>query len=56
MAGLPIKVHISESDAAQVRMQSEAVAAKKRARQGLANDEAWTGDGFVRESESMVAN
>ncbi|EIE20704.1 Dihydroorotate oxidase [Coccomyxa subellipsoidea C-169] len=39
-----------------VRMQREAVAAKKRARTGLSGDDKWSGDGFVREAESMVAN
>ena len=31
-----------------VRLQREAVAAKKRARTGLAGDADWSGDGFVR--------
>lgn len=39
-----------------VRMQREAIAAKKRARQGLAGDGEWSGEGFVKEAESMVAN
>ncbi|KAK9825990.1 hypothetical protein WJX74_003595 [Apatococcus lobatus] len=39
-----------------VRMQREAINAKKRARQGLASDADWSGDGFVKETESMVAN
>ena len=39
-----------------VRMQKEAIAAKKRARVGLAGDADWSGDGFVKEAESMVAN
>lgn len=38
-----------------VRMQRAAVAAKK-AKAGLDNDAAWTGDGFVKETESMVSN
>ena len=38
-----------------VRMQRAAIAAKK-ARAGLDNDAAWTGDGFVKETESMVSN
>eukprot|EP00798_Chlamydomonas_sp_ICE-L_P012666 gene12666-15898_t len=38
-----------------VRMQTEAVAAKK-AKKGLANDADWSGDRFVEEAESMVAN
>ena len=39
-----------------VRMQREAIAAKKAARVGLAGDADWSGDGFVKEAESMVAN
>jgi dihydropyrimidine dehydrogenase (NADP+) len=39
-----------------VRMQKEAIAAKKRARVGLAGDSDWSGEGFVKEAESMVAN
>lgn len=39
-----------------VKRQKEAIAAKKAARVGLANDKDWTGDGFVKESESMVSN
>ncbi|KAK9817193.1 hypothetical protein WJX72_010866 [[Myrmecia] bisecta] len=39
-----------------VRMQREAIDAKKRKKVGLARDDDWTGDGFVKESESMVAN
>ena len=39
----------------QVRMQREAIAAKK-ARTGLAKDDEWEGDSFVKQSESMVAN
>ena len=40
----------------QVRMQREAISAKKRARVGLAGDSDWSGEGFVKEAESMVAN
>ena len=40
----------------QVRMQKEAISAKKRARVGLSGDSDWSGDGFVKEAESMVAN
>ena len=36
-------------------MQREAIAAKK-ARTGLAKDDEWEGDSFVKQSESMVAN
>lgn len=39
-----------------VRMQREAVEAKKKARVGLAKDDEWSGDGFVEEAESMVSN
>lgn len=39
-----------------VRMQREAVERKKKARVGLANDQDWSGDDFVKQSESMVAN
>ncbi|GAQ80240.1 Dihydropyrimidine dehydrogenase [Klebsormidium nitens] len=39
-----------------VRRQKEAIAAKKAARVGLANDKDWTGEGFVKETESMVSN
>lgn len=38
-----------------VARQRKAVAERK-ARVGLANDQAWTGDGFVAEAESMVSN
>ena len=37
-------------------LQSAAIKEKKRARQGLANDADWTGEGFVTESQSMVSN
>ena len=39
-----------------VRMQREAIDAKRRKRAGLAKDDDWSGDGFVKEAESMVAN
>ena len=39
-----------------VRMQKEAIAAKKAARVGLSGDDKWSGEGFVKEAESMVAN
>ena len=39
-----------------VRMQREAIAAKKAAKTGLAKDDEWEGDTFVKQSESMVAN
>ncbi len=35
-----------------VKMQKE----NKAKRRGLANDAEWSGDGFVKETESMVAN
>lgn len=38
-----------------VRMQKEAID-RKRKRVGLANDKDWSGDEFVKQSESMVAN
>ena len=38
-----------------VRMQKEAIE-KKRAKVGLSNDKEWSGDEFVKQSESMVAN
>lgn len=39
-----------------VRLQKEAIERKKAARVGLARDDDWSGDGFVAEAESMVAN
>lgn len=39
-----------------VRMQREAIEHKKAAKVGLAKDDEWSGDGFVEEAESMVAN
>lgn len=39
-----------------VRMQREAIAAKKAAKTGLAKDDEWEGDTFVKQTESMVAN
>ena len=39
-----------------VRMQREAIAAKKAAKTGLAKDDEWLGDTFVQQSDSMVAN
>lgn len=39
-----------------VRLQHEAIAAKKAKRTGVDNDAGWSGDGFVQESESMVSN
>jgi len=39
-----------------VARQKEALATKKAAKVGLANDKDWTGDGFVEESQSMVSN
>lgn len=37
-------------------MQREAIAAKKAGHVGLAKDDDWSGDGFVKEADSMVAN
>ena len=39
-----------------VRMQREAISAKKAAKTGLAKDDEWEGDTFVKQSDSMVAN
>lgn len=37
-------------------MQREAVESKKAAKVGLEKDDAWSGDGFVQEADSMVSN
>jgi len=39
-----------------VRRQKEATEQRKATRKGLASDKDWTGDGFVKESESMISN
>jgi dihydropyrimidine dehydrogenase (NADP+) len=39
-----------------VRLQKEAIEEKKKAKVGLGNDDAWSGDDFVRQSDSMVSN
>ena len=39
-----------------VRMQKEAIEQKKKGRIGLANDKDWSGEDFVEQSDSMVAN
>ncbi|XP_068662606.1 dihydropyrimidine dehydrogenase (NADP(+)), chloroplastic-like [Aristolochia californica] len=39
-----------------VRRQREAIEKRKAIRKGLASDRDWTGDGFVKETESMVSN
>lgn len=39
-----------------VKMQREAIAAKRAKKVGLSRDDDWSGDGFVKESESMVSN
>ncbi|GAV82291.1 DHO_dh domain-containing protein [Cephalotus follicularis] len=39
-----------------VRRQQEAIQQRKAVRKGLLSDKDWTGDGFVKESESMVSN
>eukprot|EP00775_Hariotina_reticulata_P008358 gene8358-8542_t len=39
-----------------VARQQHAVAERKAAKVGLANDQNWTGDGFVQEAASMVSN
>ena len=37
-------------------LQSAAISERRKAKLGLSDDAAWTGDGFVDESESMVSN
>ncbi|XP_020588142.1 dihydropyrimidine dehydrogenase (NADP(+)), chloroplastic [Phalaenopsis equestris] len=39
-----------------VRRQQEAINQRKAVRKGLQSDKDWTGDGFVKETESMVSN
>ncbi|KAL2652893.1 hypothetical protein R1flu_021021 [Riccia fluitans] len=39
-----------------VRMQKEAVKQRSAVRKGLASDKDWTGEGFVKETETMVSN
>ncbi|KMZ59645.1 putative Dihydroorotate dehydrogenase [Zostera marina] len=39
-----------------VKRQKEAIAQRKAMRKGLQSDKDWTGDGFVKESESMASN
>lgn len=39
-----------------VARQQEAIRLRKSARKGLKSDKEWTGDGFVKETESMVSN
>lgn len=39
-----------------VQRQQEAIRQRKATRKGLQSDRDWTGDGFVKESESMVSN
>lgn len=39
-----------------VKRQKEAIKKKKALKKGLQSDKDWTGDGFVKESESMVSN
>ncbi|XP_062159509.1 dihydropyrimidine dehydrogenase (NADP(+)), chloroplastic [Alnus glutinosa] len=39
-----------------VQRQQEAIKQRKAIRKGLQSDKDWTGDGFVKESESMVSN
>ncbi|KAI5077285.1 hypothetical protein GOP47_0007856 [Adiantum capillus-veneris] len=39
-----------------VRRQREAIQKKKAVRLGLASDKEWTGDGFVKQTETMVSN
>lgn len=39
-----------------VRRQQEAIRQRKAIRKGLTSDKEWTGDGFVKETETMVSN
>ncbi|KAM7278179.1 hypothetical protein ACFE04_005313 [Oxalis oulophora] len=39
-----------------VRRQKEAIQQRKATKKGLQSDKDWTGDGFVKETESMVSN
>ncbi|XP_042479364.1 dihydropyrimidine dehydrogenase (NADP(+)), chloroplastic [Macadamia integrifolia] len=39
-----------------VRRQKEAIRQRKAIKKGLQSDKDWTGDGFVKETESMVSN
>ena len=39
-----------------VRMQREALQKRREKQRGLSSDKEWTGDGFVKETESMVSN
>lgn len=39
-----------------VKRQQEAIKQRKAIKQGLQSDRDWTGDGFVKESESMASN
>lgn len=39
-----------------VKRQKEAIQQRKAIRKGLQSDKDWTGDGFVKETESMVSN
>ncbi|KAG6673087.1 hypothetical protein I3842_16G094100 [Carya illinoinensis] len=39
-----------------VQRQQEAIQQRKATRKGLKSDKDWTGDGFVKESESMASN
>ena len=39
-----------------VQRQKEGIQQRKAIRLGLQSDKDWTGDGFVKETESMVSN
>lgn len=39
-----------------VHRQQEAIQQRKAVKRGLQSDKDWTGDGFVKETESMVSN
>ncbi|GBG84695.1 hypothetical protein CBR_g39071 [Chara braunii] len=52
--GHSLQYFTSHSDL--VQRQKNALAKRRERRIGLANDDDWTGDGFVKESETMVSN
>jgi len=52
--GLSLQYFTTHTDL--VRRQHEAIEQRKAVRRGLASDKEWTGDGFVKETETMVSN
>ncbi|KAJ7514397.1 hypothetical protein O6H91_23G042500 [Diphasiastrum complanatum] len=52
--GLSLQYFTTHSDL--VRRQQEAIKKKHAIRKGLASDKDWTGEGFVKETETMVSN